>query len=169
MADVRLVAWPDEAGDGSRLVQAGVAVLYLVDGGAVPPLVVSCLEDWIRLPGDERDLLARVAALRVRADTHQRPPQLDGAGRLHYDGQVVALPADQAGPARLLVDRFGELVPDPDLDAARPPSAGAGGRAGSVATARPLRTTMADLRRAARDVGLTVRRVPRRGYVLQRR
>jgi hypothetical protein len=155
MGEVMLIRWPEDAEDGARLAQSGLAVLYLIDGDDDPPTPTSCLEDWVRIPGDERDLRARVSALEFRALAHLGPPRVDDDGRLHYLGRTIPLSDDEASLARLLVARFGDLVADDDF--------------ATAAHERSLRTRMTDLRARLRDVELSLRRVRRRGYLLQRR
>jgi hypothetical protein len=155
MGEVVLVRWPEDGDDGTRLANAGVAVLYLIDGDDAPPTPTTCLEDWVRIPGDERDLRARVVALEVRSLSHRGPPRVDDDGRLHYVGKTIPLTADEADLARVLTTRFGELVPDDDFD-----------RTGDE---RSLRTRMTNLRARLRELELSVRRIHRRGYLLERR
>jgi hypothetical protein len=152
MAEVMLVRWPEDGADGERLARNGVAVLYVLDGDHPPPAPTTCLEDWVRVPGDERDLRARVAALELRSLAHHAPPRVDGEGRLRYRGSILALAPGEVGPARVLTERFGDVVPDDDLASA--------GR-------DVLRLTMARLRSKVRDIGLNLRRVRRQGYMLQ--
>jgi DNA-binding response OmpR family regulator len=159
MAEVVLVRWPEDGDEGLRLAAAGVAVLYLLDRDADPPQPTTCMEDWVRLPGDDRDLGARVAALELRALAHQSAPSVDDRGRLHYRGELVPLPEDEARLAGILASHFGTLVPDEVL------VAGAGGDE----SAGSLRAPMAQLRSRLRHVGLAVRRIRRQGYVLQGR
>jgi DNA-binding response OmpR family regulator len=156
MGDVMLVRWPEEGDDGARLAHTGMAVLYLIDGDDDPPTPTTCLEDWIRVPGDERDLRARVSALEFRSLAHQGPPRVDDAGRLHYLGKTRALPPDAVHLARALTEHFGEVVQDGDLEQA-------------TGDERTVRTRMTELRASLRDLELSVRRVRRRGYTLQRR
>lgn len=63
-----------EGGGRRWLRSSGVAVLYLIDGDDEPPTPTTCLEDWVRIPRDERDLRARVAALELRTLVHVAPP-----------------------------------------------------------------------------------------------
>src|SRR5687768_9253811 len=81
--DVVLVQWPAEAGRRERLAEAGVARLLLVDVGSDPPLVLDALEDWVRVPADDRDVRARMEALVARAAARRPPlPSLDADGVL---------------------------------------------------------------------------------------
>jgi DNA-binding response OmpR family regulator len=161
MAEVVMIRWPEERAKAARLAGAGVALLYLVTGDDDPPTLTNCLADWVRLPGGERDLDARLAALERRAATHQSPPFVDGHDCLHYRGEHVALTPPEARLATTLTGRFGEVVPDGDLlelDVVDPADA-----------ARSIRTDMTHLRTRLRVVGLSVRRVRGRGYRIQSR
>jgi hypothetical protein len=152
MADVMLARWPEDRDDGSRMALEGLAVLYLVDGDSDPPPVRGCLEDWVRIPGDERDLRARVAALEARSHAHVAPPHIDKEGRLTYGGRITMLRADTVDLARTLISRFGDVVGDGELPAQ---------------PGTELRSVVSQLRAQLRDLGLTLRRVRRRGYRLQ--
>lgn len=156
-----LLRWPEERERARELAEAGIAILYLLHEDADPPTPRSCLEDWVRVPGDERDLRARLAALELRAAAHQRPPFVDGVGRLHHDGTLLALSPVEARLAAALIERFGSVVADSVLaDRAgdgQPPSS------------TSLRAHMARLRSTLRAANLGLRRSRGRGYVLERR
>lgn len=161
MAEVVMVRWPDERAKASRLAEAGVALLYLVNGDDEPPPIATCLADWVRIPGDERDLGARLAALERRATAHQAPPYVYAAGCLHYRGAVVHLLPHEARLAAVLTDRFGEVVADEALRDQ--------GEVTTGESARTLRTEMTHLRTRLRPIGLSVQRTRGRGYRLQNR
>jgi hypothetical protein len=158
-AEVTMVRWPEERERVSRLAEAGLALLYLVENDDDPPIVTSCLADWVRIPGDERDLDARIAVLERRAMGHRTAPFVDDDGSLHYHGQLVHLAAREARLAAALMADFGEVVSDQDLEDP--------GAVDSADAARLLRTHMAHLRAQLRPVGLSVHRVRRRGYRVQ--
>jgi DNA-binding response OmpR family regulator len=160
MSEVVLVRFPEEGADGARLAAEGVAVLYLVAGDDAPPTPTTCLEDWVRLPGDERDLSARVAALELRSAAHQAPPVVDEQGRLHYRGRLLALAPAEARLADALVGHFGEVVSDRELTAIAFTEGSADVQ---------LRTQITKLRSRLREIGLSLHRIRRRGYKLQRR
>jgi DNA-binding response OmpR family regulator len=163
VAEVVLVRWPEEAADGLRLAEDGIAVLYLVDADADPPMPATCLEDWVRLPGDHRDLHARVAVLEARAAAQDAgTPTIDDHGRLHYRGRILALRGSEAKLTQALAASFGDVVTDRELSAtlAIDPT---------DADGTTLRAQMARVRSSLRDIGLAVQRVRRRGYRLQRR
>lgn len=153
-AEVMLVRWPEDGDDGLTFARRGLAVLYVLESDAEPPPITSCLEDWVRIPGDERDLRARMSALEARSAAHQSLPWVDPDGSFHYSGQQVALPPDTVQIAEALVDRFGEVVADHDLP---------------TESSRELRLLTTRLRARLRSVGIEVRRVGRRGYCLQAR
>jgi hypothetical protein len=76
---------------------------------------------------------------------------------------VVSLPPELAALARSLTGRFEDVVPDADLIAL---VAEVGH--GPVAP-RDVRQHMTNLRAMMRPLDLAVRRIKRRGYMLQRR
>ncbi len=157
-SEVTLVSWPDEANRGRALAESGSPVLYLVGADVIAPIPSTCIEDWIRLPADDRDLYARMSALLARARIHQTPPRLDEHRRLWFGGHVLALASPEAEVASLLTDRFGQVVPDRDLALA-------------AALDQPalLRAPVHRLRTSLRPMGLEIERCRRAGYRLRRR
>jgi DNA-binding response OmpR family regulator len=151
-----MVRWPDDRDAGLGLADEGVGVLYLVSDSDDPPRPVNCLEDWIRLPGDERDIRARLETLELRSAHHRRPPHVDREGFFHYRGAVLALAPDEAELAGLLAARFDQLVPDADLVEM------------SAGRAPALRVRVARLRSKMRQLDLSIQRIRSRGYRLQR-
>ena len=157
MPEVVAICWPEERDDAARFVAAGVAVLYLVRDEDDPPIPTGCLEDWVRIPGDDRDMHARISALELRAALHQSPPFVDNGGRLHHRGRVVALNPSEARLAAALTARFGAVVSDEELlDAVS-------SETGTATTS--VRGEVGRLRSRLRELHLTIRRT-RRGYVL---
>ena len=67
--EVEVVRWPDETRRRERLVLAGEPRLLLVEDGQRPPVVMDCLEDWVRVPASEQEMQARLDALEVRGCT----------------------------------------------------------------------------------------------------
>ena len=62
-----VLRWPSDPNRRRELADLGIPRLLLVDSDAPPPVCTDPLEDWIRLPSDERDIDARMNALRARA------------------------------------------------------------------------------------------------------
>jgi DNA-binding response OmpR family regulator len=110
----------------------------------------------VRIPGDERDLRARIDALKVRAAAHDGPPWITDDDILHCHGKSAHLAPNEARLARVLVAHFDEVVPDEMLSE----------QAVIPDPARTLRAQIADLRAHLRTVDLQVRRVLNRGYRL---
>src|SRR5437763_15442096 len=106
--DVTLLRWPSENGRRQRLSLAGGPRLLLVEDGQTPPPIIDCLEDWIRVPAAEDEVLARVEALAVRRAAHTHDaPGIDGDGVLRYRNQWVSLPPLETRMTELLLSRFG--------------------------------------------------------------
>ncbi len=74
-----------------------------------------CLVDWIRLPADDGDVRARLAALVARAQQHPAVPALDGFGELSFRGRRVFLSPTDERLAESLVASFDKAVPDDEL------------------------------------------------------
>jgi DNA-binding response OmpR family regulator len=157
--DVVLVRWPEEDARLRQLREAGSPRLLLLNGESPPPAPADCLEDWIRLPADDRDVRARVANLASRAETEQPAPQVDGDGLLRYRGRWVALSPVESALAVTLVDRFGAVV-GRDLLARRAWPDG-------TSTRNALDVHMLRLRRRIAPLGVEVRTVRSRGYLMQ--
>lgn len=159
--DVVQVRWPAEAEERTRLAERQVPRLLLLDNGAAPPEMSDCLEDWIRLPASEGDLQARVAALRVRSQSHLRlVPELDAHGVLRFGSNWVSLPPVEARLVDALIQRFGAVVGRDTLRR----SVWAGSSPGrNVLDVHVLR-----LRRRLAPLGLAIRTVRSRGYMLER-
>lgn len=158
--DVVLLRWPADQARRDELHQVGCPRLLLIEEGP-PPLPVDDLEDWIRVPAGDTDLRARVDGLRQRAADRTRPrPELDDDGVLRLDGRWVSLPPVEARLTVALIGRFGAVVPRDSLARAGWP-AGAPGR-------NALDVHMLRLRRRLSAVGLAIRTVRSRGYLLER-
>ena len=157
-----VIRWPAEQLVAEQLATRGVPRLLLVDADSEPPLSVDPLEDWVRLPVEARDLDAKLAALRKRAEvwsTASQPPVLDGNGRLLLGSKWVTLSPIEEQLTEVLLERFGEVVGDDQLMAQGWPDV-----AGSPTA---LRVQLMRLRRRVAALGLEIRTVRGRGYVLQ--
>ena len=146
--------WPGED-DGTR------PRLLMVDADAAPPTLVDCLEDWVRVTSSRRDVEARVAALAARAELHRpEPPTLDEWGVLQFGGRSVVVPPIEARLARVLIERFGRVVGHERLVAAAWPD--------GIGTRNTLDVRILRLRRRLAGLGLSIKTVRARGYLLER-
>ena len=158
--DVALLRWPTETTRRDSLIAAGVPRLLLVEPGEEPPLPADCLEDWARVPALEDDVRARTAGLEVRVRAHNHVvPDLDDHGVLRLGAGWVPLPPVEARLTSALLSRFGAVVSRESLSRAGWP-AGAPGR-------NALDVHVLRLRRRLSPLGLAIRTVRSRGYLLE--
>ena len=156
---VELVQWPSEAVRLAELREQTVPRLVSVAAGSEPPLVPDCLEDWVAAGASEWEVDARRRALEVRASHHAVRPMLDDGGLLrHRDAWVSLSPVEQS-LASVMLDRFGGVVPrDMLADRAWPDG---------LPTRNALDVHVLRLRRRIAPLGLEIRTVRSRGYILQ--
>ena len=184
VAEVEMLRWPGDSARRQVCAERDVPCLLLLAEGMTPPTSCHPLEDWIRVPADELDLVARIRrleALASRGPGGERP-RVDDKDILHLGSAWSALSVAEASLARRLAADFGQLVTRRDLLAAlnppRPRSAGV--TAGDTAPAtvnqatvnqdrrpRTLDLQICRLRRRIAELGLTVSAVRGRGYVLE--
>jgi hypothetical protein len=158
--DVVLVRWPGEAVRRAQLTLRQLPRLLLLEDNAVPPQPADCLEDWIRVPATEIDVRSRCSALAARADQHvSASPTLDDDGVLRYSGVWVPLPPVEARLTDALLQRFGAVVSRDSLARAGWPEGAPGRNALDVHVLR--------LRRRIQSLGLVIRTVRSRGYLLE--
>lgn len=156
--DVVVLLWPSERAEVERLSSAGAPRLLLVEADADPPDGGDCLEDWVRLPADDRDVAARLRALSVRAERHRTMPVVDGYGRLVHGAQWVGLSPIEETLVRALLERFGEVVTYPELRSRGWPN--------EAPSANALRVHVFRIRRRIEPLGLEVRNVRGWGVLL---
>lgn len=160
MADVVVLRWPEEREEVERLAGLGVPRLLLLASTADPPEADDVLQDWVRLPGDERDVRARLFGLRRRAAAREVPPVVDNHGRLVFRRSWVQLSPIEERLACGLLERLEDVVPEEKLLRRGWPS----GHPRSNA----LRVHLHRLRRRIQPLGLEIRGVRNEGWVLQR-
>ncbi len=158
-AEIVVLRWPAEQKSRDRLAAEGRPRLLLVAPESDPPDGRDCLEDWIRLPADDRDVAARLHALEVRAARHQQLPETDARGRLSFNGHWVALSPIEERIVSALAKRFGEVVSRNELLAAGWPDESASDAA--------LRVHLTRLRKEIAPLGLEVATVRGFGHVMQ--
>ena len=156
--DVELLEWPAEQARRERLAGFGTLRLLLVDPDAPPPVAHDVHEDWVRVPASDDDIEARVQGLLRRVSS---PPELDGDGVLRCNGAWVSLPPVEARLTSALIARFGAVVSREALSGAGWPDEGVPGR-------NALDVHVLRLRRRIRPLGLAIRTVRSRGYLLER-
>ena len=158
--EVALIRWPAEADRRAALADGDVPRLLLLEAGASPPEVVDCLEDWIRVPAADADLRARVRALEARSHRHLRlVPDLDVHGVLRFGNAWVSLPPVEARLVDALIERFGAVVGRDTLRRSVWPGSSPGRNVLDVHVLR--------LRRRLAPLGLVIRTVRSRGYMLE--
>jgi DNA-binding winged helix-turn-helix (wHTH) protein len=160
--DVVLVRWPSERQRREQLRAAGGPRLLLVEDGGMPPLGGDVLEDWIRIPADEVDLQLRLAGVEARARAVARSddvPTLDADGVLRVGRSRVPLPPLEARLTSALLDRIGSVVSRDALARA--------GWADGAPGRNALDVHVLRLRRRIGPVGLAIRTVRSRGYLLE--
>ena len=138
--------------------------LLLVETDAPPP-DVDVDEDWVRVPAPGPDVRARLAGLtrrlaRPAADAAADAPVLDADGLLRVGALWVSLPPVEARLTVPLLERFGAVVSRDVLGRAGWPNGHNGRNALDVHVLR--------LRRRVVQVGLAIRTVRSRGYLLER-
>jgi len=158
--DVVLVRWPRERLKRDELLAEGRLRLLLIEDDDDPPVMEDLNEDWIRVPAADADVQFRVEGLRRRWEaTVGSLPELDPDGLLRHAGRWVSLPPVEARLTTSLLDRFGAVVSRDQLSRSGWPR-GAPGR-------NALDVHMLRLRRRIAPVGLVIKTVRSRGYLLE--
>lgn len=157
--DVDLIRWPSQRQRRDELRLARLPRLLLVAPDTPAPVSVDPLEDWVRLPVDRNDLQARLDALAARGRAPGLvAPHLDEWGVLRFGGRQVTFPPLEARLVSLLVANFKGVVRRDALAEAGWPGDNPGRNALDVHILR--------LRRRLEPLGLQVRTVRSRGYLL---
>lgn len=157
--DVKLVRWPAESERRARYKAMGVMRLLVVEGGAPAPICSDICEDWVRAPISKDDLRARLATLRAKAEAY-RMPQVDPYGILRLAGRSVTVSRTETDLLDCLIRQFGALVPRETLQECLP------GRGGGVSR-NALDLHIMRIRRRIKPLGLVIRTVRGRGYLIE--
>lgn len=154
---IAVVDWPGEAARLEDLRCLGVPRLVAIRPEADAIVPGDDLEDWVRLPADERDVRARLGQLRDCARRRPASPVVDEAGRVIFGGRWVAVSVVEERLVRALVERFGEVIRHDHLLATAWP-----GRTDRAI----LRPVMCRLRRRVASLGLELLNIRDVGYLL---
>ena len=158
--EVKQLRWPAEEARRAELRTASIPRLLLVEGNTPPPVASDGLEDWIRLPANEVDLRARIAALELRSTpAFGVEPLLDRDGVLRVGPSWVSLSPVEARLISALMDRFGAVVSRDSMERAGWPQ--------DPPTTNVLDAHLVRLRRRLARVGLAIRNVRSRGFLLE--
>jgi DNA-binding response OmpR family regulator len=157
--DVVLIRYPEEHHRLDELRSNGAPRLLLVAPNEEPPVNEDCLEDWVRMPADDRDVRARLATLSARAMNDHGRPEIDDDGLLRFKGRWTSLSPVERSLASALVERYGAVVGRDVLAKRAWP--------GGAPTRNALDVHVLRLRRRIAALGLEVRTVRSRGYLLQ--
>jgi DNA-binding response OmpR family regulator len=156
--NVELLHWPADQRRVADLREKGVPRLLVVADGS-PPDSPDCLEDWVvpDASAHERDLRRR--ALARRAELHGVTPVMDDDGLLHYHDTWVSLSPVEQSLAHAMLERYRSVVTrDALADRAWPDG---------MPTRNALDVHVLRLRRRISPLGLEIRTVRSRGYLLQ--
>jgi two-component system OmpR family response regulator len=157
--NVVVLRWPSDERMRDELACQQVARLLLVEDGSSPPENQDGLEDWIRIPAPERDIRMRVDALGRWTQWHASShPTLDDDGVLRIGGKWVGLPPVEARLTGALLERFGAVVSRERLSIV--------GWPGGAPQRNVLDVHVLRLRRRIGPLGLAIRTVRSRGYLL---
>ncbi|GGO10111.1 hypothetical protein GCM10010116_20370 [Microbispora rosea subsp. aerata] len=156
---VKFVRWPAESDIREECKAMQHLCLLIVEHGAPPPEQVSLYEDWVRPPIVPEDLQARVRQLADRAVLNEKPV-LDPAGILYFRDASVTLSMTQCEILGPLISRYGQLVYRTELREILE-------RSGASSSSNAVDLHVMRLRRRLQVVGLAVRNVWGRGFVLE--
>ncbi|MBC6447529.1 helix-turn-helix domain-containing protein [Actinokineospora xionganensis] len=156
---VKFVRWPAESDLREECTALRHLCLLIVEHGAPPPEDLSPNEDWVRPPIVPQDLQARVRQLAARAVLNTKPV-LDPAGILYFRDASVTLSLTQCDMLAPLISRFCGLVYRDELREILEQS-------GASSSSNALDLHVMRLRRRLQLVGLGVRNVWGRGFVVE--
>ncbi|MFD8012193.1 winged helix-turn-helix domain-containing protein [Streptomyces sp. NPDC058955] len=156
---VTFVRWPAERNIREQCKARGHLCLLVVEHGASPPEQLSLYEDWVRPPIVQEDLQARLRQLAHRAVLKSKPV-VDPTGILYFEDSSVTLSLTQCEMLAPLVARYGQIIYRTELREILKNS-------GSSSSSNALDLHVMRLRRRLQIVGLAVRNVWGRGFVLE--
>lgn len=156
---VRFVRWPAESKIREECRALRHLCLLIVEHGAPPPDKVGLYEDWVRPPIVPEDLQARVSQLTARAAINEKPV-LDPAGILYFRDSSVTLSMTQCEMLAPLVERYTQLVYRNELREILE-------QCGASSSSNAMDLHVMRLRRRLQVVGLAIRNIWGRGFVVE--
>lgn len=160
MQPVERLRWPSQSEERRAFDRDGTPCLLLVAADADAPSNLGKFEDWIRLPASEADITTRITQLAERAASRQRSlPMFDETGLLRVGEKWVAIPPVEASLVSALLENFGSVIARNDLIQAAWPD--------SHMARNALDVRILRLRRRIEPLGLAVRTVRSRGYLIE--
>ena len=157
--EVEIVRWPADSSRLHNLRESGAPRLVLVAAASRAPMPTDDLEDWVRLPATDEDIRLRIDVLRTRLRRGKEElPVLDSGGLLHFRGDTLPLPPMEIRLVSTFLARFGAVVGREQLTSA--------GWPGETVDRNILDVHILRLRRRLHPLGLVIRNVRNRGYLL---
>lgn len=157
---VELIAWPQQKTLRSALARAGVPRLLLVDTDEHPPHPLGLGEDWVQVPTDETELIAKAKDLLVRMAKYATIAPTIGADRVlrRAEASVMLSPSEAKIVGRLL-NQSGHVVGRAQLEQLLWPD-------GMVPGQRSLDYVVQRLRRRIAELNICINTSRSRGFVI---
>ncbi|MDG4861959.1 winged helix-turn-helix domain-containing protein [Streptomyces sp. T-3] len=155
---VELIRWPTESARRDSCRDKGVMRLLVLEAGVEAPVCTDIREDWVRTPISKEDLRARIDSLRVKGSTDQ-VPSVDRNGVLRFRSVSAVLSPTETDLVTLLAESFTRVVQRTALLEVLARTA--------PASRNALDLHIMRIRRRVGQLGLGVRTVWGRGYVLE--
>lgn len=159
MNEITLVRWPEEAYRRDQLAASHAPRLLLVGPTSEPPEPLDDLEDWIRLPSRQEDTALRLRTLQRRIDSQSLDEMfIDEHGVLHRGNTRLVLSPVEVTLTQVLLENVGNVATREVLAEAAWPA--------GMSSRNLLDVRIARLRRRLERVGLSLKTVRGRGYLL---
>jgi hypothetical protein len=158
VSDVAVLRWPEESDERDRLSRLGLPRLLLIDGPAAPPHDRACVEDWVRLPATDDDIVERLTNLQARSRQHPPTPIIDDWGQVSFRDHSVFLSPVEHALAQTLVRSFKTAVREAELMRCAWPT--------GDGSANGLRVHVSRLRKRIAALDLTITTIRGYGYMM---
>jgi DNA-binding response OmpR family regulator len=156
---VELVSWPSQSSLREALARVGVPRVLLVEPDAEPPASLGIDEDWVRMPANDADVLARAVRLtHLAAHLRSDEPYVDDHRVLHRAGVSIPLNPTESAMLTILLRHRGAVVSVAELEREV--------WRGSAQSRDAVDAAMYRLRRRLSGLHLVIRSVRNRGFVI---